>query len=134
MATENFTVRDDEYWQGMGIEYIPTGFLDGNPMGYRQINAKMRVREIVTEYRGYDSHAAILSATNGLAKTIQQQTKGTAIITKYDCRVSRPRINEAGFWRASVTRKFQALYINDVWDCGCAPSTFSDESPTPPAS
>ena len=134
MATaseDNFITRDDEYWQALGIEYIPTGYLDGNALGFSQINATMRVREITKEYRGYRSHKEALNGSYPGSTVVQKQTAGTAGITAFERRASRPRVNDAGFWRVVVTEKYQALYINGSINKGCEEKCFTDENPSP---
>ena len=130
-SEDSFISRDDEYWQALGIEYIPTGYLDGNALGYSQINATMRVREITREYRGYRSHAEALNGSWPKPTVVQKQTAGTAVIIAFERRVSRPRVNDAGFWRVVVTEKYQALYINGNISKGCTADCFTDENPSP---
>lgn len=121
MAHDSFLVSDEEYWQALGVEYVPTLYIDGNPTGFRQIQAKLRVREKVTEYRGHTSADDTIQAVS--AASIQT-TGGTYVFNSYECSVSRRRVNDAGFWRYTVKRVYRALYINGVWKYGTAESGF----------
>lgn len=121
MATDSFLVSDEEYWQAVGVEYVPTLYIDGNATSFAMLEAKLRVREKVTECRG---HADADGAVSTQPAVDIQTTGGTFVFNKYECSVSRRRVNDAGFWRYVVKEKWCALYVNGQRTCGADATAF----------
>ena len=123
-------ISDDSYYQPLSIEYVPTLTIGGAAVAFEKTEATLRVRERVTELRGLTKAAAF--AINGdLSEQIK--SSGTYQFESHNIKVSRRRANEAGGWVVTKTEKWAALYLNGVWNCGTAATTF-DSTSVPAAS
>ena len=119
-----FTTEDEEYWDPLAVEYIPTLFFNGQPVGFTRQVVKVRSREKTTEYRGIPNFAE--AATVGGTNCDFDAVSATFSFTKYQKRVSRRRINEADMWRVIVREKWSAVYVNGTWSYGAAESNFTN--------
>ena len=52
-------VSDEEYYQSVAIEKVPTLIMDGKPTSWRLIAHTLRCRDRVEEYRGLTKAAAL---------------------------------------------------------------------------
>lgn len=93
------TVGKSKYKQVVSDAWLPTGFLDGKPMGFRREVVRFTTEETVDEWVGLDSATANKMISLGDLSTLDSLGRGTFI--QWTAR----RANEAGGWTVTRTAK-----------------------------
>ena len=113
-------VSDEEYYQSVAIEKVPTLIMDGKPTSWRLIAHTLRCRDRVEEYRGLTKVAAL--AIGG--ETVKQAGNANYSFDYYSVKISRRRANESDGWIVTKTTSWRALYTDGSYQYGAAPSVF----------
>ena len=109
-------VSDDEYYQSVAIEKVPSLFVDGKPTAWRLLAHTMRVRDRVEEWRGLTKTAAF---------SVGQAGTGDFSFDKYSVKISRRRVNESNGWTATKTTSWRALYTDGRYGYGAPETSFN---------
>ena len=124
-ATENdpgyVLVSDDEYYQSVAIEKVPSVMVDGKPTAWKLIAHTMRVRDRVEEWRGLTKAAAF--SVGG--ETVQQTGTENYSFDKYSVKISRRRVNAANGWTVTKTTSWRALYTEGKYGYGAPETSFN---------
>lgn len=114
-------VSDDEYYQSVAIEKVPSLFVDGKPTAWRLLAHTMRVRDRVEEWRGLTKTAAFSIG----GETVQQAGTGDFSFDKYSVKISRRRVNESNGWTVTKTTSWRALYTDGKYGYGAPETSFN---------
>lgn len=117
---DSILLSDEEYYQSVAIEKIPSMIMDGVPTSWRLVGHTLRVRDKVEEWRGLTKEAA--AAITG--ETVIQCGNENFTFDQYSVKISRRRVNEANGWTVTKTTSWRALYSDNVWQYGAVESYF----------
>ena len=113
-------VSDEEYYQSIALEKIPTLFVDGEPTSWRLVAHTLRCRDRVEEYRALTKAAAL--AIGG--ETVKQAGNENYSFDYYSVKISRRRANESNGWIVTKTTSWRALYSDGAYGYGAPLSAF----------
>lgn len=113
-------VSDEEYYQSVAIEKIPTLFMDGKPTSWRLLAHTLRVRDRVEEWRGLTKDAAF--SVGG--ETVEQAGNNNFSFDKYSVKISRRRANASGGWIVTKTTSWRAIYTDNQYGYGAPETAF----------
>lgn len=108
-------VSVDEYWQAVGFEKIPSLYINGEPVSWRENLICFKVKETVEEWHGITQAKAV---TLGTSSTVYTHTPGTESFESRSVKISRRKANAANGWNVTRSTRQTALYVNGKRICG----------------